>query len=617
MSVDSIIRVPALVSAEEFLKHEYDYVICGGGTAGLVIATRLAERRDVKVGVIEAGKSKLGDPAIDTPAMCLSLVSNPEYDWLYKTVPQEHHNNIVHHVPRGKLLGGSSAINYMVYVRGQSSEYDDWAEIVGDDGWSANNMMHYMRKHQSLEPLSKEIKDKTSYPFIASNHGTEGPIKTSFSESVSPLDEALLAAAEEVAANVSKPTDPWGGDHLGFYHGLASIKRTGPNRGKRSYAAGDYFLPMSSQSNLKVVTESTVARVVLEGSAATGVEFINSGVRRLVKAKQEVVVCGGVIASPQMLELSGIGDPNVLEKAGVKCLVDLPSVGQDLQDHLMGFLSTQLAPGVHSGDSMRFPEVFSAVQKQYTESGSGPLAEGATTCGYLPASTILEPAEMAEVVRLLQQGPHESEFQAKQMQQTARQIQSDKSANLYFSYIPKTVDITPATVGDQGTALTRMIGPEEPDAIVLNCSLQFCGSRGWTHIQSSDPFAHPALNPRYSSNEADTILRAAGLRFLDKLVRADKVKAMIGKRTEPPENIDLASIEESRKAAKETILGQYHLCGSCAMGHTVDSKLRVKGVKNLRVADASVFPGNVSGNIQGTVYAVAEKAADLIKADFK
>lgn len=133
----------------------------------------------------------------------------------------------------------------MIHVRGQSSEYDDWAEIVEDDGWSATNIMQYMRKHRSLEPLSKEIKDKTSYPFIESNHGTEGPIRTTFSESVNTLDEALLAAAEEVVNNTTKPADPWNGNHLGFYHGQGTIKLTGPNRGKRSYAASDYFLPVS------------------------------------------------------------------------------------------------------------------------------------------------------------------------------------------------------------------------------------------------------------------------------------------------------------------------------------------------------------------------------------
>lgn len=615
MASQSETNIPALASVEEFLKHEYDYVICGGGTAGLVVATRLAERHDIKVGVIEAGKSKIDDFAVDTPGMCLSMVGNPEYDWVYNTVPQEHHHNVVHHVPRGKVLGGSSAINYMVYVRGQSSEYDDWAEIVGDDEWSGANMKHYMMKHQSLEPLNEGLQGKTSFPFVVSNHGSGGPIRTSFPDAVTPLDDALLAAGEEVLGNTTKPVDPWSGDHLGFYHGQATITRTGPNKGKRSYAARDYLLPASSRPNLKVVLESTVARVVLQDSIATGVEFITSGSRHFIKAKREVILCGGVIASPQILELSGIGNPDVLAKAGIECLVDLPSVGQDLQDHLMSFVGVELAPGLRSADSMRFPEVLSAGQKQYTESASGPLAEASISCGYLAASTILDPAEMAEVVRLLENGPHESEFQMRQMQQTSRQIQSSESANLYFSYIPITGDADRG-VSDQSKIL-KQLGPEDPDGVTLSCSLQFCGSRGWTHIQSADPFAHPALNPRYSSNEADTILRGAALRFLDNLTKADAVKGMLGKRTLPAENINLASVEESRKAAKETILGQYHLCGGCAMGHTVDSQLRVKGLKNLRVADASVFPGHVSGNIQATVYAVAEKAADLIKTGWE
>lgn len=604
--------IPALVSAEEFVRHDYDYIICGGGTAGLVIAARLTEQPDVKVGVIEAGKSKLDDFGVDTPAMCLSLVGNPGYDWKYMTVPQKHHDNRIHHVPRGKVLGGSSAINYMVYVRGQSADYNDWADMTGDSGWSAANMKQYFVKHQTLERLDVSITERTSFPFMASNHGTDGPIKTSFSTLITPLDDAALAAAEELVGSSAKPIDPWGGNHLGFYHGQATITRSGADKGKRSYAARDYFLPASARPNLKVVVESTVSRIVLDNGVATGVEFNTSGTRYFVKARREVVVCGGVIASPQILELSGIGNPKILARAGIECLVDLPSVGEDIQDHLMTFLNVQTAPGLATGDSMRHPEVMGAAQKTYLEDHSGPLSSVAASCGYLSAAALLDDEEMAEVVESLLQGPHQSDFQKQQMEQTARQIQSKDSASLYFSYIPLTLDY--GLVEDQSRAV-KQLAPDDQDSITFSCSLQFCGSRGSVHIQTPNPFAHPQLDPNYSSNKADTILRAAGMRFLDRFTKTDAIKDMLGKRLLPPDSYDLTTKEGQMAAAKDFILGQYHLCGGCAMGHTVDSALRVKGVKNLRVADASVFPGHVSGNIQGTVYAVAERAADLIKAD--
>jgi choline dehydrogenase-like flavoprotein len=612
MGSNSHAAIPALASPEDFVQYEYDYVICGGGTAGLVIAARLTEDPNITVGVIEAGKNGLDEFAINTPGMCLSLVSS-EWDWFYKTVPQKHHHGNVHHVPRGKALGGSSAINYMVYVRGQNSEYDDWAEIVGDDGWSAAGLKPYFNKHQTLEPLDEAVKDKTAFPFVASNHGTSGPIRTSFTPLISPLDDAALAAGEEVLGVKKKPTDPWGGNHLGFYHGQATIGRTGPGKGQRSYAARDYFLPASARPNLSVVVEATVSRVVLEDKVATGVEFFSAGNAHHVSVRREVIVCGGVIASPQILELSGVGNPKILTKAGIECLVDLPSVGEDIQDHLMTFATTQLAPGLSSGDALRHPEVMAAVQKQYMEDQSGPLTSAATTCGYLPAAAMLDDDEMKEAVEALLRGPHQSEFQKRQMELTAKQIQSSDSANLYFSYIPMTLNYD--CLDDQSRSLKKL-GPDDRDAVTWSCSLQFCGSRGSIHVSSADPFKHPDIDPSYSSNMADTIIRGAGLRFLDKMFHTNAIKEMLGKRSFPDNTYDLGTREGRRRAAKDIIFGQYHLCGGCAMGHTVDSKLKVKGVKNLRVADASVFPGHVSGNIQGTVYAVAEKAADLIKEDW-
>lgn len=229
-----------ILQPEEFTNQEYDYLILGGGTAGLTIAARLSEDPDVTVGIIEAGKNKLNDPLIDTPAMFPQTFGNPNYDWNYATTPQiggSGQREIQHHMVRGKMLGGSSGINYMMYVRGSNSDYDDWATIIDDEVWSSENMKQYMRKHETLEPIDEAITDHVAMPFVGKFHGTDGPIHTSFNPYKFDIEDDVIKAADHAAGYTNKPTDPWSGDHIGFYETLASISRSGPTKGKRSYAA--------------------------------------------------------------------------------------------------------------------------------------------------------------------------------------------------------------------------------------------------------------------------------------------------------------------------------------------------------------------------------------------
>jgi choline dehydrogenase-like flavoprotein len=479
-------------------------------------------------------------------------------------------------------------------------------------------MKQYFIKHQTIEQPEQYAIDSSSFQFLGSNHGKEGPVHTSFSESISPLESAFVKAGIEVTGLSTRPADPWAGEKLGFYHGQATIARAGSGKGKRSYSARDYLLPASNRPNLKVVLESTIVRIVLDGGKATGVEFMTGGNRHVVGASKEVIVCGGVIGSPQMLELSGIGNPEILQKAGVECLIDLPSVGEDMQDHMTTCMVQTLAPGQYSGDSFRKPEVMAMAQKAYVETMSGPMVRAHTTCGYIPAKMFLDDDELAQIVSLLTRGPFSSEYQQKQLAQTARKFQSEASANFYVTLAPVTMRLD--QMDDQREIypmLTGAIAPEDPDAVTWQCSLQYCGSRGSTHIGSSEPFAHPTLDPAYGSNEADVILRGAAYRFLEKFSTSSSLQEFVGARQVPGPDVDLTDRHTRREEARKWQMGQYHLVGSCAMGHTVDSSLRVKGTKGLRVVDASVFPGHISGNPIGTVYAVAEKGAAMIREDWK
>lgn len=202
-------NLPALAqNAEDFLKHEYDFVIVGGGTAGLAVAARLSENPDVTVGVLEAGKNKLGDPLVDSPAAFLHMFGDKEYDWAFMTEPQANNKNKVHHIPRGKLLGGSSGINYMMYVRGSLQDYDDWAIIADDPSWGSETMQQYMRKHQTLDPVDEAVAHRSAIPFVGKNHGTSGPVHTSFNDSFLPIEDDFQKAFDEVTGISKKPIDP-------------------------------------------------------------------------------------------------------------------------------------------------------------------------------------------------------------------------------------------------------------------------------------------------------------------------------------------------------------------------------------------------------------------------
>jgi choline dehydrogenase-like flavoprotein len=206
---DSVTHVlPAsAVSADQFLKHEYDFIIVGGGTAGLTLAARLTENPDVTVGVLEAGKNKLDDFLVDTPGLFTQLLGNEEYDWKFKTVPQP--NGKEYHIPRGKMLGGTSGINFLMYVRGSTQDYDDWAILADDPSWGSEKMHHYMRKHQTLHHIDENIAHRTSMPFVAENHGTSGPIHTSFNDFLLPIEDDFQRGFNEVTGISQKPLDPY------------------------------------------------------------------------------------------------------------------------------------------------------------------------------------------------------------------------------------------------------------------------------------------------------------------------------------------------------------------------------------------------------------------------
>jgi choline dehydrogenase-like flavoprotein len=321
-------------------------------------------------------------------------------------------------------------------------------------------------------------------PLLGHFHGTSGPVRTSFNDTFMPIENDVIKACEEVTGIQNKPSDPWSGDHIGFYHTLGAVVRTGPNKGKRSYAARGYYeANRQTRPNLKVLCEALVNKVVLEGNKATGVSLTHDGVEYQVSARREIIVSGGTIKSPQILELSGIGDPDVLKAAGVECKVANKGVGANVQDHSITLSLLEVQPGVVTLDTLtQVPEAMEAAGKQYAETQGGPLSCVASMQGFFPAKKILSEAELAEVVQSIRDVKPTSAFHEKQLAQIIAHIESDHSANMQLVTVPATMD--PQGVEHQG----QIISPpsaDKPAGLTLALCLQYPVARGSIHIESA------------------------------------------------------------------------------------------------------------------------------------
>ncbi|KAF2760638.1 alcohol oxidase [Pseudovirgaria hyperparasitica] len=605
----------SLPSLDQFLSKDYDFVIIGGGAAGLCVAARLTEDPNVSVAVLEAGKNKLNDMIVDTPAMHLQALGDPDYDWMLFSEPQGNFKDRVLHYPRGKALGGSTAINYMMYARGSDADFDDWAELAGDPEWNSNGLKKYFRKHQTLEPFDDSITERGTMPFVGENHGLEGPVRTGFNNFRLPIEDDIIKAADEATGLTKKPMDPWSGDHIGFYNTLGMVARNGPHKGKRSYAARGFFEPNQNRPNLAVLCEAFVEKIELNGKKAVGATFTHNGQQHTVKSKREVIVAGDALLTPQILELSGIGDPEILRAAGVEVKIENKGVGANFQDHVLTVGAYELTPGNISLDAIIDPQMMEQAQKMLKEQNSGPLTSICSTQGFLPVRWFMTDAELTETVESIRKTANGSTpFQKKQLEQIIRQLESDTSANLQLVAVPTACN-TEDGWANQKSIFPTPTDPKKPHNISLAACCQYPVSRGTVHIKSSDPKEAPAIDPAFIKHPADVAVLAASQKMMNKMHQSKHLSSKIARRVFPPENMDMTDTAQAKAAVKEFVLSEYHPCGSVAMGDALDSHLRVKGAEGLRVIDASAFPNNVSGNICSAVYALAEKGADIVKAD--
>lgn len=526
-------------------------------------------------------------------------------------------HNKVHAQPRGRVLGGSSAINYLVYVRGQSGEYDDWATLSGYSSWDWKSLkpsfLKSERFNEHVPPLGGPELDPThgDSGFRSEHHGTEGAISTSFSTYRCPVDAAFHKSVRNAGLSGMPPDDAWSGSHLGSYSGFNTIDRS-TDRPTRSYSVTGYLLPNASRPNLAVLTEALVDKVLVEKdgeqAVAKGVAFSHGGKSYKVPADSDVILCAGTYKTPQILELSGIGSPRVLGAAGIETIVPNERVGEHLEDHLMAGLNYELHPSHFTWDNITRPEILSSLMEQYASGKGGPIANGVSNNNFLSLADVATREEMDAILSASQRPPQGCTSAEHEILRA--RLADPSVASFQVMILPATFDISR---GDDHH-LAAAPQPQRSGVTCLVC-ITHPWSRGSVHVASRDPGEQPTIDPGYFTHPVDLLVLAVGLRAMAGAFEVSPLREMVLERTAPGREVDLGVTEEAVGFLRTNTATEYHPIGTAGLGAVVDERLNVVGVRGLKVCDASVMPLHVSGNIVAPVYAVAEKGADLFREE--
>lgn len=602
------------------MSEAFDFVVVGGGSAGAVVAARLAEDPACRIALLEAGGRP---PDVEMmPVACAAMQMNPATDWMYTADPGRAGLGLRGRrvpVPRGKMLGGSSGLNYMAYVRGHPGDFDAWAE-AGATGWSYAEVLPYFRKSECLIPCDEIVVDEPA-------HNNAGPLAVSIRSPILQGAREFIQAAESAGI----PRGDYNGRDRGGAAGVASLVQTNTRQGKRSSTYRAFLESVAERRpNLTIITGAQVTGVLLGDTngewEAKGVEYRDAtGEIRNALAIKEVVLCAGSVGSPHLLLLSGIGPRRELETVGVQCLLDSPHVGKHLKDHVQvplfftapGVGVSMSAVGVSMGPTVlrqpagplpadpneddNLPDELRALKQEAERQ----LAEWATTGSGLAASSLYEAAAWFST-GLGDEHSHDAQiaFVPCGYNYDLWHGCLNIDTNLYFD-----------------DPFSRLAPNTENMIVLANPVLPH--SEGEIVLESADPFSYPAIRMNYFDDEHDMKVMIAVLRRALKIVSLWPKNNKIGSLLVPPFLAERHGYQEGATPSDDLLqdlalhfsITVYHLTSTCRIGSVVDSRLRVGGVRKLRVADASVMPNIVSGNTNAAAIMIGEKAAEMLAAD--
>ncbi|NCX66454.1 MAG: choline dehydrogenase [Burkholderiaceae bacterium] len=524
----------------------FDYIIIGAGSAGCVLANRLSANPKHSVCLIEAGPPDYS-PWIHLPIGYGKTMWDPSVNWKFHTEPDPEMNNRPIYWPRGKCLGGSSSINGLIFIRGQKEDYDHWHDL-GNDGWSWDEVLPYFKKAEGNDRLGEPL------------HSQIGPLRASSIKKTHPLVEAFIKSANQLGVPTTDDFNNLQQEGVGYY-------QLSTHNGLRCSAAKAYLKPIKSRQNLRIITNAQVSKILFKDQQAVGIEYIQRGSKHQITSQKEIILSAGALQSPQLLQLSGIGPANLLQKFGIPIVHDSPGVGKNLQDHLQYRLIYELNQNISTNVELSSLMGRIKIGLDWLLFRSGPLSIGINQGGLF-----------------------------------TKVMPQSKTPDIQFHLATLSADMAGGKV-HPFPGFTMSVCQLRPE------------SRGYVEIVSPDPLIPPKMVANYLTTEHDRATSIAAVKFARKIAQTNPLQGLIRREIKPERAESDEDLLEFCRNNGATI---FHPTGTCQMGPShqkdavLDCELRVRGVGGLRVVDCSAMPTLPSGNTNWPAVMMGERAADLI-----